>query len=142
MYFYTGVHCGQYNNSNFCAYLCKIYTSAATFLFFPLYLIHQNSSVMQEHHAQLPVTVSHAIKWYTFSFNFASLLMPIDSYTSFKAQSPKHCKHTQTKKSSVQSCSDSLLCAGVIDLTVPEDSTRNTVASQSSTNINEPIGLH
>lgn len=63
--------------------------------FFSFYLIHQNSSVMQEHHAQSPVTVSHAIKWYTFSFNFASLLMPIDSYTSFKAQSPKH---TQTKK--------------------------------------------
>lgn len=114
--------------------------------FFFFNLIHQNSSAMQEHHAQSPVTlVSHAIKWYTFSFNFASLLMPILMpliHTPPLKHKVPNIANIHRQKSSVQSCSDSLLCAGVIDLTVPEDSTRNTVARHSSTNINEPIGLH
>lgn len=37
---------------------------------------------------------------------------------------------------------DSLLRVGVVDLTVVEHSARDIVPHRSSTNINEPVGLH
>lgn len=38
--------------------------------------------------------------------------------------------------------SGSLLCAGIIDFTVVENSARHVVAHRSSTDIDEPVGLH
>lgn len=37
---------------------------------------------------------------------------------------------------------DSLLCAGVVNLAVAEDSAGHVVAHRSSADVDEPVGLH